>query len=185
MSESNHIDINKLHHTVIRETESDSIQEIDPNFYRSLSEFIGNLNKQEYDGVENKIKKSLIQMASELTSLLIDIRLDKIVKFDKIEFENLLDEEKFIIDSEEEQRDRKEMILTATIKGKSKLLESISNNHKIKTVVIRFLQNIDQFVGVDLEKYGPFNSEDIATIPYENAQALISKNAATKIRWED
>ncbi len=46
MSESNEIDINSLHATVLRETESDSIQEINPNFYRGLSDFIGNLKKQ-------------------------------------------------------------------------------------------------------------------------------------------
>ena len=185
MSESNRIDISKLHYIVLQEVESDIIQEIDPNFYRDLSDFIGNLKKQEFDGVESKIKNTLIQMAMELTSLLIDIRLDKISKMDKIEFENLLDEEKFILDSEEEQRERREMILSATINGKSKFLESLSQNHKTKTVVIRFLQNVDEIIGVDLEKYGPFSTEDIATIPYENAQALISKKIATKVRWED
>ena len=185
MSESNQIDIGKLHHIVLRESENDSIQEIDPNFYREISDFIGNLKKQEFDGVESKIKDALIQMATELTSLLIDIRLDKISKLDKIEFENLLDEEKFILDSEEEKHERAEMILSATINGKSKFLESLSQNHKTKTVVIRFLKEVDEIVGADLERYGPFKTEDIATIPYENAQALISKNVATKVRWED
>ena len=165
--------------------ESDSVQEIAPNFYRDLSDFIGNLKKQEFDGVESKIKDTLIKMAMELTSLLIDVRLDKTSKLDKIEFENLLDEEKFILDSEEERRERTEMILSATINGKAKFLESLSQNHKTKTIVIRFLQGIDEIIGVDLEKYGPFKTEDIATIPYENAQALISKNIATKVRWED
>ena len=185
MSESKQFDISELHNIVLRETGSDSIQEIDPNFYRQLSDFIGNLKKQEFDGVESKIKERLIQMATELTSLLINIRLDKISKLDKIEFENLLDEEKFILDSEEQQRERTEMILSATINGKSKFLESLSQSHKTKTVVIRFLQEVDEIVGADLEKYGPFKTEDIATIPYENAQALISKNIATKVRWED
>ena len=185
MSESNQIDINSLHHTVLRETESDSILEIDPNFYRNLSDFIGNLKKQEFDGVESKIKDALIEMATELTSLLIHIRLDKISKSSDIELEYLLDEEKFILDSQEEQRERTEMILSATINGKSKFLESLAQNHKTKKVVIRFLKEVDEIVGADLEKYGPFKTEDIATIPYENAQALIIKNAATKVRWED
>ena len=44
---------------------------------------------------------------------------------------------------------------------------------------------MDQIVGVDLEKYGPFKAEDIATIPYENAQALMTKKIVTKVRWED
>ena len=185
MSETNEIDLNKLHHVVLRETESDTIQEINPDFYRNLSDFIGDLKKQEFDGVESKIKEAIINTAIELTSLLINIRLDKISKLDNIDFKNLLDEEKFILDAEEEQRERIEMILSATINGKSKFLESISQNHKTKTVVIRFLQEVDEIIGADLEKYGPFKTEDVATIPYENAQALIAKNIATKVRWED
>ncbi|MEK6929730.1 MAG: hypothetical protein AABZ42_03555, partial [Thermoproteota archaeon] len=104
MSETNEIDLNKLHHIVLRETESDSIQEINPDFYRNLSDFIGDLKKQEFDGVESKIKETIIDTATELTSLLINIRLDKISKSDNIDFKNLLDEEKFILDAEEEQR---------------------------------------------------------------------------------
>ena len=185
MSESNQIDINSLHNTVLRETENDSLLEIKPNFYRNLSDFIGNLRKQEFDGVEDKIKDTMIEMASELTSLLIQIRLEKISNSNDFDISYLLDEEKFILDSREEQNERTEMILSATINGKSKFLESLAENHKIKKVVIRFLSEVDEIVGADLEKYGPFKAEDIATIPYENAQALIAKNIATKVRWED
>ncbi|PHY08796.1 MAG: hypothetical protein CK527_05450 [Nitrosarchaeum sp.] len=185
MSETNEIDLNKLHHIVLRETENDSLLEIKSNFYRNLSNFIGNLRKQEFDGVENKINDAMIEMASELTSLLIHIRLEKISNSNDYDISHLLDEEKFILDSQEEQNERTEMILSATINGKSKFLESLTENHKIKKVVVRFLSKVDQIVGADLEKYGPFNAEDIATIPYENAQALIVKNIATKVRWED
>jgi len=185
MSEPNQININSLHLAVLRETEDDSLLEIDPNFYRNLSDFIGNLRKQEFDGVENKIKDTLIEMTTELTSLLIKIRLDKISKSSDFKIGHLLDEEKFILDSQDEQRERTEMILSATINGKSKFLESLAQNHKTKKVVIRFLNEVDEIVGADLEKYGPFKTEDIATIPYENAQALIAKNIATKVRWED
>jgi len=185
MSESNQIDMNSLHNTVLRETENDSLLEIKPNFYQNLSDFIGNLRKQEFDDVENKIKDTMIEMVTELTSLLIHIRLEKISNSDDFDISYLLDEEKFILDSLDEQNERTEMILSATINGKSKFLESLAENHKIKKVVIRFLDNVDEIVGADLEKYGPFKAEDIATIPYENAQALITKNIATKVRWED
>ena len=97
----------------------------------------------------------------------------------------MLDEEKFILDSQEQQKDRIEMILSATTNGKSKFLESLTHNHKTKKVVVRFLKEVDEIVGADLEKYGPFKVEDIATVPYENAQALIAKNAATKVHLED
>jgi len=185
MSESNQIDVNSLHHTVLRETENENILEINPNFYRNLADFIGNLRKQEFDGVENKIKDTMIEMVTELTSLLIEIRLDKISKTSDLEIGHLLDEEKFILDSQEDQKERIEMILSATINGKSKFLESLALNHKTKKIVIRFLHEVDEIVGADLEKYGPFKTEDIATIPYENAQALIAKNVATKVHLED
>ncbi len=185
MSELNEIDINSLHGIVLRETESDSIQEIDTYFYRNVSEFIGNLKKQEFDGIESKIKQNLVDMASELTSILLRLRLEKTIKQDLADFSNLLDEEKFILDVEEQKRERIEMILSATINGKSKFLESISQKHKTKTVVLRFLKEVDEIVGVDLEKYGPFKAEDIATIPFENAQALVTQKVATKIHWED
>ena len=185
MSEENQIDIISLHHTVLRETESDSLLEIAPNFYRNLADFIGNLQKQEFDGIENKIKDAMIEMVTELTSLLIEIRLDKISSSSDLEISNLLDEEKFILDSQEKQKERTEMILSSTLNGKSKFLESLSQSHKTKKIVIRFLHEVDEIVGADLEKYGPFKPEDIATLPYENAQALITKKIATKIHWED
>ena len=148
-------------------------------------ELLRELKKQEFEGVENKIKETMIEMATELTSLLLHIRLEKISNSNDYDIGYLLDEEKFIIDSQDEQNERIEMILSATISGKSKFLESLAENHKIKKIVVRFLEDVDEIVGADLEKYGPFKIEDIATIPYENAQALIAKNIATKVRWED
>ena len=185
MSELNQININSLHQIVLRETENDSILEIDSNFYRNLADFIGNLRKQEFDGVENKIKNTLIDMITELTSLLIKIRTDKILKTSDLVISHLLDEEKFILDSQVDQKERIEIILSATINGKSNFLESLAQNHKTKKIVIRFLHEVDELVGADLEKYGPFKIEDIATVPYENAQALIVKNIAIKVHLED
>lgn len=185
MSNQKEIDITSLYATVLREAENDSVLEIEPDFYRTISDFIGYLKKQEFDGIENKIKNTLIDMASELTSLLLEIRLEKSIKSQNMDLQNLLDEEKYILDGEEERRERTEMILSAMVNGKSKLLESVSQNHKTKKIVVRFLQNVGEIVGADLEKYGPFKTEDIATIPYENAQSLIAKKIVTKVRWED
>ena len=48
-----------------------------------------------------------------------------------------------------------------------------------------FRSDFDQFVGADFTKYGPYKTEEIATIPNENAQALIAKNIAVKITVQD
>lgn len=178
------ISVSSLYGVVLRETENDSTQELDPNLYQTISEYLGKLKREEYDNVERKIKDTIISMTSNLTSLLLKIRLEKAIEND-VDYENLLDEEKFILDADNEMKDRREMIEAGILNGKSKLLESIAQNHKTKSVVVRFLQEMDQIVGADLEKYGPFKTEDIATIPYENAQALMAKKIVTKVRWED
>ena len=185
MSESKLIDINSLYAIVQRETENESIQELDQNLYLLISDFIGKLKREEYDSIEAKLKAEHVRLASDLTNILLHIRLEKATNTEPMDYTNLLNEEKYILSSEEEIRERREMILSASLNGKTKLLESISEKQKTKSTVVRFLKEMDEIVGVDLEKYGPFKTEDVATIPFENAQALISKNIATKIRWND
>jgi len=184
MSETKKIDLNSLYAVLVREIENDQVQEIDPAFYTSLSEYLGKLKNEGYDGIENKIKSRLVEMITQIASILLKARISK-VSHGGLDLTNLLDEEKFIIESLQEQQERKEMILSATLNGRTKLLESISKKHKTKPITVRFLKDFDQFVGADHSKYGPFKAEDVATIPNENAQALIAKNISVKLTLQD
>jgi DNA replication factor GINS len=169
----------------MQEFQTDSPQELSTDFFRNLSNFIGKLKNEEYDGIEKKTKNQIISTATNLTELLINRRLEKIFTSSKTSYRILTDEEKFIVDSNDEMNERKNMILSGIINGKSKFLEITSTKHKIKPVTVRFVKEFDEIVGADLEKYGPFKSEDVATIPNENAQALISNGIALKIRIEE
>lgn len=185
MSETKKIDVNTLYSVLLREIENDQVQEIDPEFYKMLSEYLGKLKSEGYDGLENKIKNRLVEMITQITFLLLKTRIEKVTSQDELDYTNLLDEEKFIVESQQQLQERKEMILSATLNGRTKLLESVSKKHKTKPITVRFLRDFDQFVGSDFTKYGPFKAEDIATIPNENAQALIAKNISVKLHLED
>ncbi|MEO9276814.1 MAG: hypothetical protein ABI340_03395 [Nitrososphaera sp.] len=185
MSEIKKIDVNSLYAILLREVENDSVQEIDPKLYLNIAEFLGNLKNQDYDGIESKITNSLAKIISDMMSLLLKIRIDKAIGPDEIDYSNLLDEERFILDSEDEMRQRKDTILSATLNGRLKLLETLAENHRSRSVAVRFLKSIDQIVGTDLHAYGPFEAEDVATLPFENARALITKKVAVKVSWED
>lgn len=50
-----------------------------------------------------------------------------------------------------------------------------------RKILVRFLQEVPEFVGVDLNSYGPFRAEDVSAIPIENAVQLIKKNYAMEI----
>jgi DNA replication initiation complex subunit (GINS family) len=47
--------------------------------------------------------------------------------------------------------------------------------------VIRFLHSVPKFVGKELETYGPFEQEDVASLPQDIAKVLISKGRAEEI----
>ncbi len=183
MSTIESLDLKNLHLTTMQEFQTEEIQELNTDFFRNLSNFIGNLKNEEYDGIEKATKNQIIKMATSLTVLLINRRLEKISPTSS--YSILTDEEKFVIDSNNEMNERKDMIISGIINGKSKFLEITSTKHKTKPVTVRFVKEFDEIVGVDLEKYGPFKPEDIATIPNENAQALISNGVALKVRIEE
>ena len=123
MSSLTEIDTNLLYTILKNEFEDNTIQKVDSNFYEKTSEFIGNLKKQEYDGVEAKIKNVMVEMATEMTSLFLKIRLEK-ADLDDSDKSFLLAEEKYILDSQKEMEKRKETILSRILDGKSELLES-------------------------------------------------------------
>ena len=118
-----------------------------------------------------------------MATLVLRIRIEKI-KDSSVNIKKLLDIEKFILTSEDKTKESEEMILSGILNGKSKLLESIAQKTKMQLVSVRILKEVEQMMGSDSENYGPFKPEDIATIPLENAQTLITKNLAVKIHIE-
>ena len=123
MSEQNKISIKYLHTLVLREYETDTVQEIDSNLYNSISGLIKNLKSEEYDGIKAKINQAMIKMVTDTTSALLKLRLEKAV-LEKSNSSVLLDEEKYILDSRKEMAERKETILSGILNGKPHSLDN-------------------------------------------------------------
>ena len=77
--------------------------------------------------------------------------------------------------------DNKSELLDGTIKGEKKEKEEPL---KKDNIMVRFVQNVPKFVGSDLEQYGPFQIEDIANLPKQLADILISKGNAEEIEGD-
>ena len=123
MSEENKIDIKHLQLLVLQESENDVMQKLDSNLYNSISKFIGDLKSEECDGIDAKIKNTLLDMVTDLTTSLLRLRLEK-TSLDNSNSSALLDVEKYILDSQKEMEERKEAILSGISNGKSELLGS-------------------------------------------------------------
>ena len=108
---------------VLQESENDTIQKLDSSIYNSISKFIGDLKREECDGVNTKIKTALLDMVTELASSLLKLRLEK-ASLNNSNSSTLLDVEKYILDSQKEMEERKETILSRIMNGKPELLGS-------------------------------------------------------------
>ena len=54
-------DITMLYRTAINEFQNNEIQELNLEFYRILSKFIGKIKTEEYSGIEAKIKNKIFE----------------------------------------------------------------------------------------------------------------------------
>mgnify|MGYP001421205266 FL=1 len=123
MSEENKISIKYLQLLVLQESENNAIQKLDSNIYNSISKFIGDLKNEEADGIDAKIKNTLLDMITELASFLLKLRLEK-ASLNDSDHSVLVDVEKYILDSQKQMEERKDMVLSRILDGKSELLRS-------------------------------------------------------------
>jgi len=168
-----------------KEIKTPSLQSIEPDTYQKIATALGNLKGQGYEGAEAKIRDHMADLLENSARLLIQARQNKIrAGNEPLDYSKLTDEEKYILDGERESHNRVNMVVAATMMGRPKVLESISARVRARQVVVRFIKPMVQFIGVDMSKYGPFQPEDVATFPFENARSMIESGIAIEIHVE-
>jgi DNA replication factor GINS len=178
------LDVKALYATLKREIESESLQYIEPNIYRDIANMLGNLKGRGYDGLEAKVKDSLASLVSEMVGILLNARVAKIMN-SKINYSNLTDEERYILQSHNDVNSKLEIVLSATVNGRVKALESMALKAKTRQVLVRFVKPAEAITGVDNAKYGPFVEEDVAVLPFADARAFVEKGTAIELPWLD
>jgi DNA replication factor GINS len=177
-----------------KETQIPKIQAISPDIYRKIAQIIRDLSIQKYEDLELDIHHELIKLLTLSTKSLFELRIRKLLEnsngqhlsytslLSSDDYSKLTDEEKFIFEEERKVSQRKELIIQSLIDGNVNNLDTISRIIRSKMIIIRFLESTDQFMGVDMAKYGPFIKEDIAILPFENARSLIERKIAIEIK---
>jgi len=185
---------NEILDLLLKELQTSALYSIPVDTYQKIATAIGEIKGQENEGIESRICDSMVELMSMSAKLLIEIRYQKIKEYhnksssithlnvkEAMDYSKLTDEEKYILDGEKEVEKRINAVLAATLKGRPKALELISNKIRSKQTIVRFVKPMEQFVGVDMEKYGPFYEEDVAVLPSENARSLIENGEVVEI----
>lgn len=177
-------------------------QPIPPNFYQTIANLISILkdksaekgeDKEDEEKKENimenvtiQIKNNLLDLYIKSTALLFIYRCKKIFNINKksnetFDYSNLTDEEKYVLYGNIERENRINIVLNTLFEGKPKTLEKIVSSINENNLILRFLDSMEQFVGVNMNKYGPFKKDDIAVLPFENARSIIENDKGYEI----
>jgi DNA replication factor GINS len=177
-------------------------QPIPLNFYQNISNLISTLKdraiaqeseKNNDENIKNKseeistqIKDNLLDLYIKSTELLFIYRCKKTFDINKksnisFDYANLTDEEKYVFYGNIERENRINVVLDTMFEGKPKILEKIVSSINENSIVLRFLDSMEQFVGVNMNKYGPFKKDDIAILPFENARSIIENDKAIEV----
>ncbi len=184
----------------------EELQKLDNNFLQNITNYLKEkkaiLESQQkkssiFSSTEAKKTRKQIENAEKMLKELYERRESKIVQLalfasraqDKEPHENLLEEEKAFFNSIRENLDiyRKGLLFNILenkpiiIKENSEPKEIKTPNKPQETKLIRFTQAIPQFLGTDLNIYGPYDKEDVANLPKELAQLLIKKKRAKQL----
>lgn len=185
------IDLDFIMELLKKETQIPKIQGISPDIYKKIAQLIKELSIQKYEDLELDVHHELIRLLELTTKSLIELRTRKLLENSNgnlsstslsiDDYSKLTDEEKYIFEEERKVSQRKNLIKQSLIDGNVNNLDSISRIIRSKMIIIRFLESTDQFMGVDMAKYGPFIKEDVAILPFENARSLIERKVAVEI----
>jgi DNA replication factor GINS len=186
------IDLNFILELLKKETQMPKIQGISPDIYRKIAELIKELSIQKYEDLDLDVHNELVRLLILSTKSLVELRTRKLsensyakhlsyTSLPTDDYSKLTDEEKYIFEEERKVSQRKDLVILSLIAGNVNNLDSISKIIRSKMIIIRFLESTDQFMGVDMAKYGPFIKEDVAILPFENARSLIERKVAVEI----
>lgn len=186
--------IEDVYNLLVTEIQIPTLQSIPIDTYQNIATLLGDIKGQGYEGIEAKIRDRMVEMISKSVELLLECRHQKLIEYPyeisssassatttAVDYSKLTDEEKYILDGEKESDKRRNAVIAATINGRPKVMESMSAKIRAKQIVIRFIKSMEQFIGVDMTKYGPFQEEDVAVLPFENARSFIEKGIAIEI----
>ena len=186
-------DLNFISGLLLKEVQIPTLQYLSPDTFQTIARFIRNLSLQKYEDIELKIRDELIRLTSLATRLLIEIRCLKLISeidegldlpaiLASEQYSKLTEEEKYVLEANLDAFKKKESLVLASTEGREKMLKIFTKLVHSRKVIVRFLKPIEQFIGVDMNKYGPFLKEDVAVLPFENARSLIENGTAEEIR---
>ena len=185
------ITYNDIYEALRKERYSEQLQNLGKNFVKevsaylkekkSISEKSGDIfsdaiskTKKQFENAISMFKELMLRRKKKLLNLAFVAAETGISKRD---YENMLVFEKEVFDEIMKEMEEGDKKLT-------KLLNGQQEEEKKKNKLVTFLEDTNEFLGLDGEKIGPFKKGDIANLPAEIANILVVDNKAESVEEE-
>lgn len=209
MSENINITYDLLFDILRYEKSRDELQALDKEFFNNIVEYLRNKeiilinvhtppSERELTKIQlNNVKKILTELYDRREKKIINLASYKIkIGQDTINTTALLDDEKILFDSVFLVLSKyRTTILDNILNAKSPFAKPIDQQESTSSVEkkmpelndddtitsVRFIKPVPKFLGPELETYGPFEEQDIASLPSIIANILIRKERAEEM----
>ena len=167
-----------------REFQNPELQPLRPGFFKDLASYIKRLKEAQRHLDPKSLKATLMdeetKRIEQLLIQLVDRRLEKLWTHSN------QDQSSNLESSEKQVYQDLSGISRHYDKFKEELLQgrepSRPMNRDKTMLLVRFVKDVPSIIGVDLKTHGPFLKEDIAKLPFENAESLIRQGAVVEVR---
>jgi DNA replication initiation complex subunit (GINS family) len=173
-----------------KEKYNETLQELPTNFLQELAEYLR--EKKQIVEKDNgslfsdtlKITRKQLDNTISLIKEIFSIRNKKVLNLaftaamtgvSKRDTENLLEYEKKLFESSVSQLEENQKKLLQSLEGQGE------KSQELKNLFIRFKSEVQAFMLPDGSEIGPFRPGDVANLPKEISQILISDNKALEI----
>ena len=193
----------RLHQLWENETKREELQNIPDDFLHEMTNYVNQLNKTTAnpDTLSGNLTQTERRYANQLLRELTETRLNKIIKS---EVNGLPVNAQAMTPEEQKLHSSLRQLITSYRQGSdipvpqkqpepkprpTSTIKEPTPPPKIEEkdtelVLVRFLQPLPAIMGIDMKAYGPFQPEELATIPRQNAENLIKRGIAKTVDAE-
>jgi len=169
-----------------KELENAELEKLPPDFYSTVADYVRRLGEESRMLDKRTVKATLLRKemrnARHMAKGLIETRYRKIVR--KLSAGEEIPRD--VLTPEEEKIRLKVSPLAETMQEFTKeilrgRLVDIGVQNQHKRAVLRFLKGVPAIIGADMKTYGPFEAEDVSSVPTENAKIFVRRGLAEKV----
>ncbi|MBI3860170.1 MAG: DNA replication complex GINS family protein [Thaumarchaeota archaeon] len=164
------------------EGESNQLSSIPGDFYHRISAYAQKLRRSTGAGGSESANRLIfiqVRLIETMGRQLLELRARKAA--DQNAVSQLLAEERYLCSAQTKSKRRLDAFVDALASGKPSFIDFAQMSENRRSVTIKFVKHVNELVGMDMKRYGPFEVDDLASIPVAHANVLIAAGDAVEV----